>query len=347
MNKKNIRIGAINWDSCLPRDTYFGSYTLKALGNDTYKSRLPYFAKEKNGEYDFSYRTQEEYDRELLYAVEAGIDFFAYCWYPDTLSERTCWKDIGSKLLWEHYPELNIARKLYQKSYVNKDIKMCAILFTMRAYAETDIDDLIFAMKQDYYEKIDGRPVIFTFGGFEEEFIDAIKERTLKHNINPYIVFMNNSATIHNGLNYRKADAISAYSSCHNGESFGDVINGVEENNYKRLESGLKEIPMLSVGWNPIYYKGKLTDDTISDMEICERRLVYSTANPKGEEVEIRVYNPSKNTVKDEISFANDLNKAELTDFEGRVLSECKFKGSSISLTLKPYEIATLRVAFK
>lgn len=252
MNKKNIRIGAINWDSCLPRDTYFGSYTLKALGNDTYKSRFPYFAKEKNGEYDFSYRTQEEYDRELLYAVEAGIDFFAYCWYPDTLSERTCWKDIGSKLLWEHYPELNIARKLYQKSYVNKDIKMCAILFTMRAYAETDIDDLVFAMKQDYYEKIDGRPVIFTFGGFEEGFIDAIKERTLKHNINPYIVFMNNSATIHNGLNYRKADAISAYSSCHNGESFGDVINGVEENNYKRLESGLKEIPMLSVGWNPM-----------------------------------------------------------------------------------------------
>lgn len=104
---------------------------------------------------------------------------------------------------------------------------------------------------------------------------------------------------------------------------------------------------LLSAGIQHIYYKGKLTDDTISDMEICERKLVYSTANPKGEEVEIRVYNPSKNTVKDEISFANDLNKAELTDFEGRVLSECKFKGSSISLTLKPYEIATLRVAFK
>lgn len=252
MSDKKIRIGAINWDSCLPKETYFGGYTLNTLGNDTYKNRLPYFAKEKDGEFDFSYRTQEEYDIELRYAIDAGIDFFAYCWYPDTLEERTCWKDLGSTLLWEHYPELNLARKLYQTSKLNKEIKMCAILFTQRAYSESDIDDLIDAMKQDYYEKIDGRPVIFTFGGYETGFIDAIKERTLKQNINPYVVFMNNSATIHEGLDYKKADAISAYASCHNGEIYEDVIAGVEENNYKRLESGLKEIPMLSIGWNPM-----------------------------------------------------------------------------------------------
>lgn len=252
MGKNRIRIGAINWDACLPEDTYFGGYTLNTLGNDMYKSRLPYFAEFKDGKYCFAYRTQEEYDRELRYAVDAGIDFFAYCWYPDTLGERTFWKDLGSTLLWEHYPELNLARKLYQKSSINKEIKMCAILFTGRAYSISDIDDLIFAMKQDYYEKIDGRPIVCTFGGFEEGFIDELKSHTLKHNIDPYIVFFNNSATIHEGINYNKADAISAYSSCHNGESFDDVIAGVEEKNYKRLSSGLKEIPMLSIGWNPM-----------------------------------------------------------------------------------------------
>ena len=252
MSDKKIRIGAINWDACLPRETYFGGYTLNTLGNDTYKDRLPYFTKKTKDGYDFSYRTQEEYDRELQYAIDAGVDFFAYCWYPDTLGERKVWKDLGSTLLWEHYPELNLGRKLYQTSELNKKIKMCAVLFTGRAYAESDIEDVIFAMKQDYYEKIDDRPVLCTFGGYEEGFIDAIKERTLKQGIDPYIVFFNTSATIHEELDYKKADAISAYASCHRAENFDEVIDGVEKNNYKRLESGLKEIPMLSIGWNPM-----------------------------------------------------------------------------------------------
>ena len=242
----------INWDACLPKETYFGHYTLNTLANDTYKSRLPYFAEVKDGEYDFSYRTQEEYDVELQYAVDAGVDFFAYCWYPDTLGERKFWKDLGSTLLWEHYPELNLGRKLYQTSKLNKKIKMCAVLFTGRAYSISDIEDLIDAMKQDYYEKIDGRPVVCTFGGFEEGFIDELKMHTKKHGIDPYIVFFNTSATFHEGLDYQKADAISAYASCRIGETFDDVIVGTEEANYKRLESGLKEIPLLTVGWNPM-----------------------------------------------------------------------------------------------
>ena len=83
---------------------------MNTLGNDKFKERLPYFAKKTKDGYDFSYRTQEEYDRELQYAIDAGVDFFAYCWYPDTLGERKFWKDLGSTLLWEHYPELNLGR---------------------------------------------------------------------------------------------------------------------------------------------------------------------------------------------------------------------------------------------
>lgn len=251
-NKKTIRVGVINWDACLPKDTFFGSYTLSTLGNEKYEHRLPYYAKKENGEYDFSYRTQEEYDRELKYAVDAGIDFFAYCWYPDTLGERNFWKDSGNSILSTHYYELNIARKLYQKSPINKDIKMCAILFTGRAYAESDIEDLIHAMQQDYYEKVDSKPIVFTYGAFEEDFISELKKRTEKYGIDPYIAVLNSSATIHPELNYQKADVISAYSVSPKGESFDDVISEVEKKNYKRLESGLREIPLMSIGWNPM-----------------------------------------------------------------------------------------------
>ena len=63
---KNIRIGAINWDAGLPKDTYFGGFALRNLGNDKYKERLPFYAKKHGDDYEIPLRTQEEYDKELM-----------------------------------------------------------------------------------------------------------------------------------------------------------------------------------------------------------------------------------------------------------------------------------------
>lgn len=103
---------------------------------------------------------------------------------------------------------------------------------------------------------------------------------------------------------------------------------------------------ILSAGYENIYYKGKLTDDVISDMEICERKLVYSTANPIEDGIEIRVYNPSNEAVEDTISFKKDIKKAVFTDLDYGELSKCDFDGNRIMLTLKPYEIKTIKIAF-
>jgi hypothetical protein len=75
--KKKLRIGAVNWDAGLPRDTYFGHYTLNTLGNEKHAHRLPYYAKkDENGNYSIPMRTQAQYDEELRMAADAGIDFF-------------------------------------------------------------------------------------------------------------------------------------------------------------------------------------------------------------------------------------------------------------------------------
>ena len=150
MSKDSVRIGAINWDDVLPEDTYFGGHALRSLGNEKYESRLHFLTHKNNGKYEVSYHTQEEYDRELQYAIDGGIDFFAQCWYPDGKGEeRTVGRDTAFGFLASYYPELNVARKLYQSSKLNSKLNMCAIIFAFSAYSEADFDALIYAMKQD------------------------------------------------------------------------------------------------------------------------------------------------------------------------------------------------------
>ncbi len=102
----------------------------------------------------------------------------------------------------------------------------------------------------------------------------------------------------------------------------------------------------LATGIQHIYYKGNLDNDTISDMEIVGRKLVYSTANPKENGFEIRVYNPTNETVTDELVFAKAIKNANLTDLTGKVLSECVKNDNRVNLTLSPFEIATINIAF-
>lgn len=234
---KRPRIGVVNWDGALTDDTHVGKYTINSLSHPNHINRLPYFTKkDENGSYYFADRTQAEYDEELTLAADAGIDFFMYCWYPE---EK------------ETLAALNRARHLYQSSEVNRRIKMCAILVTPNAYSEKDIDLLTDAMLEDYYEKKDGRPLVFFFGGYKPNFFSAIRERASKKGLTPYIVFMNNGPESENG-DYSEADAVSAYASeVRNVETYEQVADQTLVQNENRKKYGVPILPMLSAGWNP------------------------------------------------------------------------------------------------
>ena len=247
--KEKLRIGTVNWDAGLPEDTYFGYYTLNTLGQPKHAHRLPYYAiKKAEGGYAIPLRTQEQYDKELTMAVNAGIDFFMYCWYPDGATPQ----DIGGKrdFLTQNLPELNRIRKLYQTSPVNNKIKMCAILIALHAYAKEDIRLLVDAMKQDYYEKKDGRPLVFVYGGYLPSFFSAIREIANAEGVNPYIIFMINGKLSENG-DYSEADAVSAYTSVHGAKSFEELCVAADDDNEKKKQFGIPVIPLLSAGWNP------------------------------------------------------------------------------------------------
>lgn len=245
------RIGVVNWDAIYPSDTYFGKYAIRSLGNSEHSGRLPYFAKkDEKGNYYFVKRTQEDYDKELVIAADAGIDFFMYCWYPEGKEPRT----IGieqNDFLAEPLAELNQARKLYQSSAVNRRIKMCAIIITAHAYSEKDFEALTDAMREEYYEKKDGRPLVFFFGGYKPKFFSALREIAKKKGLSPYVIFMNNGAESENG-DYSEADAVSAYASgIENVDTYEEFFLKMQAENENRKKYGVPILPMFSAGWNP------------------------------------------------------------------------------------------------
>ena len=248
--KQQLRIGAINWDAALPKDTYFGGHALRTLGTPEYDHKLPYFAVKTEDGYEFPARTQADYDRELELAVQSGLDFFAYCWYPEGRGERTIGKERYA-FLEPHLHELNTARKLYQSSALNTQIGMCAIFFSIHAYSVEEVEELCDAMRQPYYVHVDGRPLLILYLGWQEEFIAQLRTFMQERGLDPYLAFINTDAA-EEGKDYSLCDAVTAYTSVHDAASFDELTQKTYADNIERLAYGRKVIPMLSLGWNPM-----------------------------------------------------------------------------------------------
>ena len=140
-------VGAIRWDAYFSVENEKSNVSRevsKTLSPDIFHSHAPFFAKtvDKN-RVVFGEATQEQFDYECELAFDAGIDYFAYCWYRN--NDPMCY-----------------ARRQHTKSIWNKKIKMCAIIGVSRLDDES-IDELALTCKEDFYFKIIGRPVIFVF----------------------------------------------------------------------------------------------------------------------------------------------------------------------------------------
>ena len=72
---QKIRLGAVNWDASIDSSTYFGFYQTNSLSWEKYREWTPFYAdiidKEK---ISYHNRSVEEYEKEMLYAIDAGLD---------------------------------------------------------------------------------------------------------------------------------------------------------------------------------------------------------------------------------------------------------------------------------
>ena len=163
-----LRVGVINWDCSAPSDTWFGGYQTRSLSPARYRHLTPYYADVLAPDrISYHRRTPEEYDRELRYAIDAGIDYFAYCWYGEdsTVTNRVpiCTGEAGS--CENHLWEITWARRFHMQSALRAQLRLCAIVLGSHVYTDGEVANLARAMKEDCYERLaDGRPLLYIFG---------------------------------------------------------------------------------------------------------------------------------------------------------------------------------------
>lgn len=253
--------GAIYWGMY---DSYnFGApaQVEVTLNPDKYRYRVPFFGRESTPKV-ISYNSppgetretattslrinadkQWVIDQEIKYAVDAGIDYFAYLYYGKN-----------------HY-----SHRLFKSSTIpeRQKLKMCWITGTL---ADTEIPHVIKDMGADYYQKVlDGRPIFYylkinedcnAVGNFLHRFRSEYRKihPALK---DPYIVVMDNGthlgAYCNNGT-IQIADAFSSYGSGNGGgnkDHTYDYVKNAEINGWAKgdlSKGGQKRVLWMSLG---------------------------------------------------------------------------------------------------
>lgn len=137
-------IGAIRWDAWYGHDgkeKSIISQVEKTLSPKEFHYRAPFFAKvTEEGKIEIPEYTQEIFDKEMEYAIDAGLDYFAFLMYSDDMKK---------------------AREFYKTSKYNDQVKMCCIISPGQDIFNKEIIELF---KQDYYMTVlDGRPLLYIY----------------------------------------------------------------------------------------------------------------------------------------------------------------------------------------
>lgn len=232
---KFIKIGAIRWDSWIPPDVntdavgapFMGAQVAKSLNPEKYHFRLPFSVTfNSNGDVQFPPYTQEIIDQEFKYAMNAGIDYWAYCFYA-----------TGSGM--------DTARKLHETSQYKNDVKMCFVIGSLQI---RDINELLVLMKQELYMKVlGGHPLIYLYGS-NKGVVDSIKKKCITAGIPaPYFVAMGSAIEADQG-----EDAVSNYAIfVGDGADYSDLALETILSWSKQKSWGRQVVPLVSTGWDP------------------------------------------------------------------------------------------------
>ena len=245
-----VRVGAVNWDCAVPRGTYFGNATANSLGPAHWRDRTPYYAQVTGkDQINIPYRTLAEYETELRYAIEAGIDYFAYCWY-DRNPNQTPDPDHACSAC-GHLQEITYARLMHAKSVLREKIRLCAILVAAHPYSDVELTDLALEMREPWYEKAGGRPLVYY--GFTRKGDVARRLRAICRKLGvaePFIAFMDNNPKTIARLGAEKAvDAACTYANVCSG-TFREMVDVMLARNATRASAGLPVVPHLTTGWD-------------------------------------------------------------------------------------------------
>ena len=245
---KRPLVGAIRWDGWgLTGDVGKGSE--QVLGLAKYQHRAPFFVAEAGADFiRFKPYSQEIMDTEIDYAVHAGIDYWAFCWYPPGCG-------------------LEVARNLFLSSRKQERPKWCVILGTNPFDMGRDAPWLAAEFAKPEYQKVlDGRPLVYVFTPMPSADLSTLRELSMRScGKSPYVAMMGWTATsAAQACEAVGADAITRYA-------------GGEWGSWEDYAKVKELIPNVGIGWDPTPFR----DTPMPWYPPVAKDFVGSTATPK------------------------------------------------------------------
>jgi hypothetical protein len=233
-------VGAIRWDAWYGEPTAADgldpcSQVEATLSPAKYHWRMPFFGEiTGEGKVHFPEYTQEIFDREMEYAIEAGLDYFAYVWYLNI-------------------PGMERAHQYHAASRYNTQVKMCSIFDGNAVNQQNVCDEIRGMIAQNYWQTVlDERPLMFYFQVSGEAMaadIAAYRDMCTELGIPaPYAVAMSGGDEM---VAEYGADALSNYAiGGSGGMKYKKLISKAAREWTRTLFSGTQMVPCWSAGWN-------------------------------------------------------------------------------------------------
>lgn len=235
-------VGAIRWDAWTGGGVT--EQVERTLGPAKYHDRLPWFAEVvAENTVRIQGGRQEIMDREIDYAAQAGLDYWAFLLYPEssTMSESL---------------------KLYLASAHRQRVKFCLILHNAFGVAAAEWPkerDRTVALLQEpgYQTVLGGRPLVYVFalqyqGAFPTERFADFRRAAGAAGIDPYCVYMGwNPAGDFRDHAAKGFAAVSAYAHGSSHAQFSQLAQAVETRYWQAAaEAGVPCIPLVTTGWD-------------------------------------------------------------------------------------------------
>ncbi len=230
-------VGAIRWDAWYSHDGKENSVVSqveRSLSPSQFHFRAPFFAQiTDEGNIEMPEYTQDIFDREMEYAMYAGIDYFAYVWYNS---------------------DMKMARKFHEQSQYKDDVKMC-VCFDGNAINQTYArEEMRTLLKEDYYMTVlDGRPLMYYFatsGNTAKILNDILYYEELCSELGikkPFAVILNVSSSVAKGTG---GNAVSKYA--FGGTStFEDLASACQNGWVDYNNNNFQYVPNITCGWQP------------------------------------------------------------------------------------------------
>ncbi len=239
-----VTIGAIRWDAWHGDRGEPGKAVTRSLSPNKWHHRLPFFAKvHDDGSVDIDGTAPGVMEREIAYARQAGLDYWAFVAYAEGDS-------------------MSLGIEQYLKSPQRSQVRFCLVSEAARWNDAAYVKRLVRLMSEKSYQTVaEGRPLLYlgflneslVKGGFRKTLDDFRSSMVAAGLKRPHIVIMGFDASQSNRwMSELACDAISAYATQANGTGapYADLARHAEGFWESCRKTGASVVPIAMAGWD-------------------------------------------------------------------------------------------------